>query len=1125
LRPGRYRLALLLYLAAAAVWATAPADSGSPSGLSTAVVESRIQEVQASSDYDDKLKATLNELYHKVLTNLEAAQSSSDSAKLFSQARTSAPAEAQRERAALDAAERKRQPATVDVTAQTPLDVVEQLLLKEKANYAAVDAKLTAQLELLSQESTRPEQARQRLGEATLQLDNLNAGLKQPALPDEPAILTEARRWSQQAQIKALNAEIDMLDQELLSQPMRVELIKARRDTTRRSLRRIGERVKLLETALNEKRRDQVEAARKEVVSAQGETRDKPRVVQDFAAGNAALSEQLSRLTAQLEQVASGGQITSDRVKLVEDEFRSTQQKLDLAGLSQALSQILLEQRRLLPDVREIRKGARLREQQIAEVALEQIQNNEELRNLQNLDEYVDTLTAKLTPEAAESVRADLLELARTRSNLLEKLVATSESDLRALGELDYAQNRLLAAVTAYDNFLAERLLWVRSAPAPSLALVLHTPAQVIELLSPTRWLGAVRTLQAQLLGSPLPIAVLLIAGALLVRKRAMARALRETGKKIIKVRTDRFRYTLEALALTLLIATPWPLLLWTAGWMLSGSLDASVFDRALARALMVLSPAFFYLSAFRSLCRPSGLAIAHFRWPETTTRALRTQIGILMTVFLPAALVAVVSIRDTSLTDGALARFAFIVAISALSWFFYRLFGPRKPILAELFERNPGGLLARLRYLWLSLAMVIPVLLIVLAVSGFLYTAGILTGSLIHTLWLVLGFLVIHQAGVRWLMLIRNKLAFEATVERRRAALAEQRDAGTRPDAAAREETELEPAEIDLTSLNQQSLKLLNSAIVFSAIIGMWFIWNDVLPAFGRLDHMTLWHYTGIVNGEQSQVAVTVADILLALLITVVTVIGTRRFPALLEIVLLKRESVTPGGRYAAATLARYVIVAVGSVLVLNALGARWQQVQWLVAALGVGIGFGLQEIVANFISGLIILFERPIRVGDVVTVGDSDGVVTRIQIRATTIRTWDRQELLVPNKEFITSRLLNWSLSDPITRIRIVVGVAYGSDINQAMTLMREAGERNPLTLAEPPPYVLFTQFGDNTLNLELRCFVGSMDDRMPAISQLNLAINDVFNEHGISIAFPQRDVHLDTSRPLDIRIHPQA
>jgi potassium efflux system protein len=195
------------------------------------------------------------------------------------------------------------------------------------------------------------------------------------------------------------------------------------------------------------------------------------------------------------------------------------------------------------------------------------------------------------------------------------------------------------------------------------------------------------------------------------------------------------------------------------------------------------------------------------------------------------------------------------------------------------------------------------------------------------------------------------------------------------------------------------------------------------------------------------------------------------------------------------------------------------------MAAALSVGIGFGLQEIVANFISGLIILFERPIRVGDVVTVGDTDGVVTRIQIRATTIRTWDRQELLVPNKEFITSRLLNWSLSDQTTRLRIPVGVAYGSDVQKAMTLMREVAEQNRLILDDPVPYALFREFGDNTLNLELRCFVGTQDDRLPASSQLHEAINDRFNQNGIVIAFPQRDVHLDTSEPLDVRIHPQT
>ena len=205
-----------------------------------------------------------------------------------------------------------------------------------------------------------------------------------------------------------------------------------------------------------------------------------------------------------------------------------------------------------------------------------------------------------------------------------------------------------------------------------------------------------------------------------------------------------------------------------------------------------------------------------------------------------------------------------------------------------------------------------------------------------------------------------------------------------------------------------------------------------------------------------------------------------------------------------------------------MSIIGASWSQIQWLAAALSVGIGFGLQEIVANFISGIIILFERPIRVGDVVTVGDTDGVVTRIQIRATTIRNWERQELLVPNKEFITSRLLNWSLSDQTTRVKIPVGIAYGSDVNSAMTLMNEAAQENEEVLDDPAPSIIFQAFGDNTQNLELRCFVAELDDRVPTITALHQAINDKFNQAGIVIAFPQRDLHLDTTQPLDLRIH---
>ncbi len=1117
---------LLLALAGAAAWA-APAETQSPASLSLskAVVESRLKEVDASSDYDEKIKATLSDLYHKILSNLEAAESNAASAKLFSEARQTAPDEAKKVRTALEKAEKENPHVTVNVTEKTPIADVEQMLLKEKADYSAVDAKLSGLEELIDQENARPDQARERITQARQQLDTLTVKAKETPAPGEPPIVTEARRWNVQSQTRSLNTEIRMLDQELLSQPMRVGLIKAQRDTTARNLKRIGERVKLLEDALNQKRRSQVEEAQAEVEFAKGEILGKPPVVQNFAAGNAAFSEQLTRLTTRLEEATSASQITTDRAKLIEDEFRRTQQKLDVAGLSQALGQILVEQRRLLPDAREIRKAARIRETQIAETALGQIQRNEELRKLQNLDDYVNELVAGLSSEEAAAVRPDLRDLAGTRRNLLEKVIATGESYLRALGELDYAQTRLLETVTAYDGFLAQRLLWVRSAPAPTLDLLLNTPAQVVNLFSPVRWLGVANTLGTQLLDSPWPIAVLLLVTVLLVKKRAMAQALRDTAKQIVKVRSDKFIYTVEALVWTVLLVVPWPLLLWTVGWMLTTSLDASQFDRALARGLFILSPAFFYLSAFRSLCRPGGLATAHFRWPETSAHALRRQIGVLMVVFLPAALVAIVTARESIATEGALARIAFVIAIGSLSWFFYRLFGPHDPVLAAEFKRFPHRLLVRYRYLWLVLALAVPMMLIVLAVIGFLYTAGTLTSSLVDTLWLILGIVVLHQMALRWLLMVQRKLAFDAAVERRRVALAEQKQADERQKELPRDETELEQPEIDLDALNQESLKLLNSAIFVGAIVGLWFIWSDVLPAFGWLDHVTLWHYKGTVDGTETQIAVTAADVLLALLITAATIVTARRFPALLEIVLLKRVSVSAGGRYTATTLARYLIAGIGILLVLKTMGARWEQIQWMAAALSVGIGFGLQEIVANFISGLIILFERPIRVGDVVTIGDSDGIVTRIKIRATTIRTWDRQELLVPNKEFITGRLLNWSLSDQITRIRVPVGVAYGSDVQKAMVLMREAAEHNKLVLNDPKPHVIFTQFGDNTLNLELRCFVGAQDDRLPAISQINEAINAIFNETGIVIAFPQRDVHLDTSRPLDVRIHPQT
>ena len=258
-------------------------------------------------------------------------------------------------------------------------------------------------------------------------------------------------------------------------------------------------------------------------------------------------------------------------------------------------------------------------------------------------------------------------------------------------------------------------------------------------------------------------------------------------------------------------------------------------------------------------------------------------------------------------------------------------------------------------------------------------------------------------------------------------------------------------------------------------------------------------------------------ADLGVAILIFLMTAVAARNVPGLVAIAMPQRLPLDAGARYAITTMTRYVAIAIGVVMGFGVLGIGWSQVQWLVAALGVGLGFGLQEIFANFISGLILLFERPIRVGDVVTVDDVTGVVTRIQTRATTVTNWDRKEFIVPNKEFITGRLLNWTRADHVNRVVINVGIAYGSDTERARELLEKAVGDHPEVMDDPAPLVTFDGFGDSSLTFVARCFLARMDKRLQTIHELHTAVDQAFREAGIEIAFPQRDVHLRSGAEL--------
>ena len=315
--------------------------------------------------------------------------------------------------------------------------------------------------------------------------------------------------------------------------------------------------------------------------------------------------------------------------------------------------------------------------------------------------------------------------------------------------------------------------------------------------------------------------------------------------------------------------------------------------------------------------------------------------------------------------------------------------------------------------------------------------------------------------------------------------------------------------------------MRLVRLGLLLGFIGLLYLVWADLLAVFTYLDSVTLYEYTSGSGEAASLVPISLSDLLGALVILTVTLVLARNLPGLLEMLVLARLQLAQGSAYATTTLLSYVIVSAGLVSTLSTLGLSWDKLQWLVAALSVGIGFGMQEIFANFISGLILLFERPIRIGDVVTIGNLSGTVSKIRIRATTIIDFDRKEIIVPNKTFITSQLINWSLSDTVTRVTIKVGVAYGSDLELVRKLLLQIAQDNARVLKEPSPQVLFLTFNESTLDHELRIHVRELGDRNAAIDEINREIDRQFREHGIEIAFRQLDVYVKNLHGQEVQL----
>ena len=274
----------------------------------------------------------------------------------------------------------------------------------------------------------------------------------------------------------------------------------------------------------------------------------------------------------------------------------------------------------------------------------------------------------------------------------------------------------------------------------------------------------------------------------------------------------------------------------------------------------------------------------------------------------------------------------------------------------------------------------------------------------------------------------------------------------------------------------------------------------------------------TGIVTAEVSfrSLHLSLGAILAFALTLWVAMLLSRFIRFLLEEDIYDRFHFDPGSSYAISTLLHYVILLVGFFCAIAELGMDMTKFTVLVGALGVGIGFGLQNIINNFVSGLVLLFERPVKVGDVVQVGDATGVIRRIGIRASVIRIADSSELIVPNGQLISEKVTNWTLSNRQRRVELRVGVAYGTDPTRVIELLTRVAATHPLVAQHPEPQTLMTEFGSDSLNFEVRFWTDDFDQWLKIKSDVAVAINAALVEAKITIPFPQRDLHLQSIDP---------
>ena len=976
----------------------------------------------------------------------------------------------------------------------------------------------------LSRIDQRRDIVQSELNQAKDELNRIDGVLSEPVI-DEAELSDFVARVALQARRNYRQAQIKLLETEAATRADRIRLIEAERAKKNEEITQVSKRIEVLQTFTGQQRLNAARDLKRQNLRVLASATAHP-LLEQFTQENLEMIERLEALAkdeVNLPRRRADAQASLDSVS---ENLRIARQLTELGDLDRRAGETLRRLRSSVPVIANLRSAREQARAEIIDAGQEQLLAQEQLGQILDPEAILrDYRRAQPdAPDLSEETTEALNTLNNVRRDILSSIDAAATDRRGDAAKLLATQTELLETSEDLQTMLDQNLLWLPSAePVLQASWIGKIGRGTIKLLQPARFGQVVLCLQRESLRIwPVVMFIVLLAGGLFSMRARLRADIAETATHVRKVREDNYLATPKVIAESVLIALPLPILVLMSSWLLSRSQAANGFVFDVADALVYLSVFLLFFLTLRAWVSKDGLFHAHLPIPED----LRLGIQAETRWFIPVAgtaitlFVSTMESRDVDIYEG-FSLLAFLVTAISLGLLSYRLLWGRRHAFTKTLD--PEGVLFRWRKLFIALAVGLPFLAALAAMGGYFSTADELLDRVFSTGWIAVLTFVVFGVLRRTVNIAHRRLSLKQALEKREAAIEtrrREREAALAEDDDAMVEPETTPSvdyeQIDLEESSRQTRQLVWTAVLIGFVALLWLVWRDLLPALSALDSVELYKHGTQLQGEgESAIEVadyiTLWDLVQALVTIVITVLASRNLPGFLEIFVLNRTSLDRGLRYALVTVMGYIIVGIGIVIAFGQLGLQWQQFAIIGGALALGIGFGLGEIISNFISGLIILFERPLRVGDYVTVGDQSGTVSRINIRATTLTDLDNKEILIPNKEFVTGRVTNWTLSNSILRIIIPVGIAYGSDTRRAQKIMMDVLQSESKVLDKPAPQAIFVNFGDSSLNFELRVFIRSFEDRFPVINAVHTSINLALEEAGISIPFPQRDLHL--------------